>query len=50
MIVNLFVWKKDEREKLLFMIDKILIFEEGFDENVEKDSEKNKVKSVCVEV
>lgn len=32
------------------MIDEILILEEGFDENVEKDSEENKVKSVCVEV
>lgn len=32
------------------MIEKILILEEGFDENVEKDNEENKVKSVCVEV
>lgn len=47
---NPFVWKKDEREKLLSMIDKILTLEEGFDENVEKDSEENKVKSACPEV
>lgn len=47
---NPFVWKKDEREQLLFMIDEILTLEEGFDENVEKDSEENKVKSACAEV
>lgn len=47
---NQFVWKKDEREQLLSMIDKILTLEEGFDENVEKDSEENKVNGACAEV
>lgn len=47
---NPFVWKKEEKEELLSMIDKILTLDGGFDEEVEKDSEKKKVNSACAEV
>lgn len=45
-----FVWKENEKEQLVSMIDKILILQNGSDVNVENDSEKNKVKSACAEV
>lgn len=50
MTTNPFVWKKEEKEELLSMIDKILTLDDGFDEVVEKDSEKKKVNSACAEV